>query len=311
MDYPEIPLEMRQELDRLRSSAAAAFQLQDWEAASRKLDETYKYLLAQQQRYQTRFHKGWELHNGGIALLSIPHYEEGVRRILLAYVEDALSAEVGHEKVIDDGLAGSVLRGLKTAAALLNAIQEVANRRKRQELPIPGDPDDVLVEALAELKLNYEEARESLVGPAEKSGPSPKRAIEDLVRPFEKRCFVGGNYFVGGPYLEETRQIVSKEGFDPIVARDFEMDKGDVHHRSLLLLHLCRKAVFEVSVPAGQLMELERCRDYDIEPLLVRHVLPNADPMVSEMIGSMARARVSAYSTCEELAELIRDYLRS
>lgn len=309
MAYPEIPMEIRPELDCLRSSAAGAFQRQEWEAASRKLDETYKYLLDQQERYQRRFHKGWELHNGGIALLNIPHYREGVQRSLLAYVEDVLSAEVGHEDAADDGLAAFVLRGLGASEELLSAMQKLAKWHKGEGRSVPLVPDDIVVEALAELRLTYEEARELLVSEAQKREPGPKRTVEGLDRPFEQRCFLGGNYFVGGPNLEEIRQIVSREGFDPIVARDFEMRKGAVHHRSLLLLHLCRKAVFEVSVPAGQLMELERCRDYDIKPLLVRNVLRDADPMVSEMIGSMADAQVFPYSTSEELAELIRDYL--
>jgi len=79
MAYPEVPREIRLELEGRRTSAAAAFQLQQWKIAWRSLDDTYTYLLEQQERFRTRFHKGWELHNGGMALFkSTPKPEEQV-----------------------------------------------------------------------------------------------------------------------------------------------------------------------------------------------------------------------------------------
>ncbi len=67
MPYPEIPEEIKRKLDTLRVEAAAAFQREEWDTAARKLKETYEFLLSQQKHYERRFHKGWELHNLGIA----------------------------------------------------------------------------------------------------------------------------------------------------------------------------------------------------------------------------------------------------
>ena len=90
------------------------------------------------------------------------------------------------------------------------------------------------------------------------------------------------------------------------------MPDADIHHRSLLLLHLCKKAIFEVTSPAGQLMELERCRDYGVRPLILRQVMPttdSADASVSAMIATMADQDVRAYSTTPQLKALVKEYL--
>ena len=92
---------------------------------------------------------------------------------------------------------------------------------------------------------------------------------------------MGGHYYAAGPNLELLRELVEDEGLDAIVPIDFDMRGSDVHHRGLLLLHLCSKAVFEVTLPAGQLMELERCRDYDIKPPLIRSTMFYQDPQLS------------------------------
>ena len=118
-------------------------------------------------------------------------------------------------------------------------------------------------------------------------------------------------FFIDTANLEEIKRFVREEGFDPILAAEFDIEELDIHHHSLLLLHLCSKAVFEVTFPAGQLMELERCRDYNIKPLLVRNTMQDQDPLVSQMIRTMADEEVNAYSSIDELRELIRGYLQS
>lgn len=310
MPYPEIPDEIRSELDRLRSEAAAAFTAERWAEAASLLDDSYNFLRREEENYARRFHKGWELHNAGIALLNTARRAEGVRKIFLAYVEDALSADPGQEDAIDGGPAGSVLKRLGTPLDLLRTIKGVAGRLKKEGTVVTV-PDLILDSALQSVARTYATIAASLVRQAERESESRQaRSIEHLDAPIEKRCFIGGNYFVGGPNLEEIRQAVVDQGFDAIVARDFDVDADMTHHRSLLLLHLCSKAIFEVSVPAGQLMELERCRDYDIRPFLLRQILPDADPLVSEMISSMAETKVHPYSTLDEMRRLIQEYLR-
>lgn len=335
MGYPEIPPEISRELASLRIAAASAFQREDWETAVRRLDETYDFLVHQQQQHKRRFHKGWELHNWGWALIHLGHLEDGITRVFLAYTEDALSAETGQEDAIDGGPAGRTLKEFGVDSRVLEAIKAAARQRK-QEARVPFTPDElsgpaitalaqqgiatlrqIVIEPATQSRLSTAEPQlaflqlvpESVTEKAkEEEKARQKRTIEGLEHPHERRCFIGGNYHAGRN-LELIRQLVCKEGFDAVVAKDFEIKSHDVHHRSLLLLHLCSKAIFEVSDPAGQLMELERCRDFDVKPLVLRQVMEGDDPQVSAMISSMTGMEVQPYTLPEDLSELIKKYL--
>lgn len=314
MPYPEIPAEIRHELDNLRVEAAAAFQLHYWEDAANRLQTVFVFLMQQQERYNRRFHKGWELHNRGIALLNVPRFDDGVRSIGLAYVEDVVSADPGSEDVADRGLAGSMLHGFEVSSAMIEAIKKVAARHKRAGYA-PFDPTEVLAEAMAEVGAVAKAGvpRGGIRGRAPiGEAPPKKRRIEEIETPYQLRCFIGGSYFYGGPNLTAIQKIIASEGFDAIIPDLFEMEADDIHHRCLLLLQLCPKAVFEVTAPGGQFMELERCRDYGIKPLLVRHIRPDgvADQMVSEMVRTMVGVdEVHPYDETDELKPIIQAYL--
>lgn len=309
MSYPPIPESIREELFLRQTRAATVFQQGWWPKAAELLGETYEFLLQQQRKHNRRFHKGWELHNWGIALLQLGEASDGITKIYMAYVEDALFADVGEEDRIDEAPAARALARYAAPVRVLQTIKAVAKRRKERG-DIPQTPSPVLAEAALEIE-NYEAAQRSTVEGAETEGVPRRRTIEEgFDQPLERRCFVGGNYYGGGPNLEEIRQAVVSAGFDAIVAEEFEIGEQDVHHRSLLLLHLCSKAIFEVTFPAGQLMELERCRDHDIRPLLLRNTLRDQDPHVSAMIGSMAGNEVRRYVDHEGLSRLVVEYLR-
>jgi hypothetical protein len=102
----------------------------------------------------------------------------------------------------------------------------------------------------------------------------------------DRRVFVGGNY----DYLATLRKIcdfVSNTGFTPILAWDFEVPHSRTHDYDLRLLHQCRFAIFEETIPAGELMELERTRDYGVITFVVYQVREEAQPPPSQ-ITSMA-----------------------
>ena len=108
----------------------------------------YKIIDEQQQLLQRRFHKGWQLHNWGVALLNLDRQEEGYGKILLAYVEDVLTVEAGSEDDADNGLAGKTLRDAGEEEGLLRAVKEIARRRKEAGEPT-FVPDLILNEAQA------------------------------------------------------------------------------------------------------------------------------------------------------------------
>jgi hypothetical protein len=142
MGYPEIPPEISRELASLRIAAASAFPREDWETAARRLTDTYQFLVHQQQQYTRRFHKGWELHNWGWALIHLRNIEDGITKILLAYGEDALSEELDQEDMIDGAPAGITLKEFGVDSRVLEAIKTTA-RQHKQEGRVPFTPDEL------------------------------------------------------------------------------------------------------------------------------------------------------------------------
>ena len=301
----------RRRLQTLHVSASNAFIQKNFEQTVQDLEAMYQLHLELQRKYGTRYHKGWELHNAGVAYLYLERLREAAEKIFLAYVEDALTAPASNEADADSHLAARVLneRGHGRFDALLESIKGVARERKESD-QVPEDPNIVFKEAVERTFGVKGDASWQFASDARAAREDDKRKIAEISLPYEKRCFVGGAYRAGGPNLEEVRQAVEREGFDAIVAGDFVVESGGVHHHSLMLLHLCHKAIFEVTVPAGQLMELERCRDYDIRPLIVQNVIGNQDLQTSEMIGTMADSDVRPYMDNLQLRQLIETYLR-
>lgn len=132
---------------------------------------------------------------------------------------------------------------------------------------------------------------------------------------WERRVFVGGNYRDQLTILNEIKTLVKSLGYDPVLALDFDIPEGMAHHHSLMLLHECEKAIFEISSEAGQLMEIERLRDYQISPLIIyQSAKSDESPRVTQMLRALLASlgfEPKAYSTVEELKQVVEDYLPS
>ena len=130
------------------------------------------------------------------------------------------------------------------------------------------------------------------------------------------RVFVGGNYdFM--PLLREICKTVSDNGYQPIFAYDFEVPKDEIHDHDLRLLHNCKYAIFEVSNPAGELMEIERVRDWRIATLLIYQIRDKANPTPPPAVTSMLktlkydRSIMEGFSSIEEMKEIIILWLKN
>lgn len=121
---------------------------------------------------------------------------------------------------------------------------------------------------------------------------------------WERHVFVGGNYATHIAELKRIKRVCFDKGYDPVLAKEFKFPPGKVHHHSLMLLHERSKAVFEVSSEAGQLMEIERLRDYEIKPLIVYQVSAHLTKMLEELVGGQDYD-IKQYSDDEELVKLI------
>ena len=88
---------------------------------------------------------------------------------------------------------------------------------------------------------------------------------------YRSRVFVGGSYHLEErSRLAEIKSEVVKAGYIPIVADEVQLENaGDIHHETMVLLHSCRLAIFEMSRPSGALMEIERVADYGTQTLIL------------------------------------------
>jgi hypothetical protein len=85
----------------------------------------------------------------------------------------------------------------------------------------------------------------------------------------------------------------------------------EVPDRSLLLLHTCKFAIFEVSSPAGQLMEIERTIDYETDAMCLYSRLSDdarPSPYVSSMLRTMD-IRLEGYTEFPDIDPIISDFL--
>lgn len=134
-----------------------------------------------------------------------------------------------------------------------------------------------------------------------------KLKIDEMPSEWEKRVFIGGNYNLLAT-LREIGKYVEEYGLQPIIAWDYKVP--NIHDDDLRLLHNCKYAIFEVSESAGELMELERCRDYRTRVLIVfqtrkRAEIPN---QVSSMILATGFTR-RGYMEFDDLKDHVKDFL--
>jgi hypothetical protein len=120
------------------------------------------------------------------------------------------------------------------------------------------------------------------------------------------RVFIGGDY----DFMANLREIEAciPDEFETVLAYDYEVPKEDIHDTDIRLLSKCGYAIFECTSSAGQLMELERTADFNVEAFVIYQVRNPKDPPpahISSMISTMD-APMFGYSTFRELRTFLR-----
>lgn len=108
------------------------------------------------------------------------------------------------------------------------------------------------------------------------------------------------------------RLAVIQSNYTPVIVGDVIIPPtSNVHDVSLLLLHTCSYAIFDVTVPAGQFLEIERARDYGVNVLLLRNGPIGHQPNVSAMITSLisAQCQLQVYNNVPHMQVFIRNFL--
>lgn len=249
-------------------------------------------------------HKGAPLHMMGICLLYQEKIDAAVRFFLLAYVEDTLNVSLELESEADLAPASLMLRSaFRIDVDFLKAIKEyVAKLKKERKWAQARDPAKIL-----EVVLNIVKPR-SLLDLC-KSIPKvvPKQPIDPLPGTWDKRVFVGGDYDHLS-ILREIQDAIIRSGFQPILPYDFLVPPQLIHHHDLMLFHCCRLAIFEVSSPAGQLMEIERAKDYDVDTILFYTDRDGPPHSLTSMVLTAGHI-MQPYSDISDLKQKITNWL--
>ena len=138
---------------------------------------------------------------------------------------------------------------------------------------------------------------------------SNKLNIDEMPGEYKKRVFIGGNYDLL-PTLREIAKYVKEFGFHPILAFDFDVPESDIHDYDLRLLHNCNYAIFDVTHSAGEVMELERCKDYRTRVMVVYQT--REKERVPAQLSSMiltAGFRRRGFQEFKVLKDIVKEFL--
>jgi hypothetical protein len=126
--------------------------------------------------------------------------------------------------------------------------------------------------------------------------------------------------FLGGSYVEHERRllddlalVVRDAGLDAVIADPYDMADEELHDVTLYLLHSCRLAVFECSLPSGALMEVERSLDYGLRSLILfRRSSRGPSPMLTSLAREhQDRMRIVEYERPDEARRRTGQWLRT
>jgi hypothetical protein len=259
-------------------------------------------------------HKGGALHNIGMSLAFQGKTIEAIPWFLQAYIEDTLNAELGEEYEADRGAAFNVLRNY--FGVRMNIIFEINKQsfsvKQESRWKNAMDPNDILKEVERSLDIKLSDIQKWVkVVPAKFLKKSPF----GFPQPWEHRVFIGGAYRNRDSMLAlyKIKDAVRRVDFRyvPVMGLDVYIEK-EIHHHTLLLLHTCKWAIFEVTSSAGQLMEIERALDYE-NRMLILYKKENEDipESVSSMIRTLPSERIvfKGYRDYDEIPGIIAKFL--
>ncbi|MFN8584779.1 MAG: hypothetical protein U0446_05620 [Dehalococcoidia bacterium] len=301
----EVPPPVQAGLDAVYEQALREFNDHRWPASFGLFHAAYDTLL-REQPVGHRFHKGLPLHNMAVTAFidqSIKTDLASSSWSLLAFLEDALTfAEGGGSNPLDLPAAKMLVYTFgypgQALPILLRRVRELVD-----DGSLFQNPQD-LAEVLS---------KENVFGPRSAPAPAARRKPGQYSSDWDRRVFVGASYKDSIAEVEAIAETCRSLGFDPIVEYEFEVSKAQVHHHALMLLHECRWAVFEVSSAAGQLMEIERARDYHIVPLVVFQGMSEYGRVASAMLEALlGRDGIDPkkYARIDELQSHVTNYLR-
>ncbi len=302
--YDDPPAKLNEKIREITLKSQALFETRRYAEAQKGFEKVYKSLLNNQPAAR-RYHKGGALHNIGAATLYSGKPDKALKYFLLAYVEDLLSQDEGEEDKADTLPAGNTLSGYYLVGEnVLSALKAMARNSKANGTVIQ-DPEE-LVKDLDKDSSKYLSDKTKALTVAEPLLRRPGQFQSE----WKDRVFVGGSYSDHIAEISRIGDICLKLGFDPVIASKFETPSDKVHHHSLMLLHECRTAIFEVSDDVGQLMEIERLRDYQISALMLCQKDKTRLSAMLKTLFDSSDCQFGQYSTLEEMENHVKRFLK-
>lgn len=144
--------------------------------------------------------------------------------------------------------------------------------------------------------------------------PHGRVPLDSLPGTYNSRVFIGGNYDLIGN-LRDIKAAVHALGpdFVPILPYDdFQIPQGRVYEWDLRLLHSCKYAIFEVTLPAGELFEIARCAEYGVITLLAYQArgATTAPPRARTMLLESGTHEHRSYRDTNHLRDIVDEFLR-
>lgn len=301
-----IPVDMIETIQQLQKEGYINLRIGKYQKSEELYRKELTILIEKQAEEDRPIHKGSPLHMIGVSLLFQEKLEESVRFFLLAYIEDTLNVAFKLEAEADKAPAGVMLRDLfRIDPSFLNQIKEyVSVLKEKRQWHNARKPEDILAEMAKKLNIDL---RNLLALCAAKPVLIKKTPIDPLPGAWQKRVFIGGDYDHLA-ILRDIQEVVMRSDFQPIFPYDFMVPKELIHHHDLMLLHFCRLGIFEVSNPAGQLMEIERAKDYDVDVILFYSDRDGPPHSMTSMLLT-AGYHLEPYRDTPELKQKIKDWL--
>jgi hypothetical protein len=267
-----------------------------------------------QEEEKHSIHKGAAFYNLGLSLALYGKMNDAIHNFLLAYIEDTLSNHFGEEDEADGAPAYRILRNFfRLNIGVISEINKKSRQIKEEgKWKETSNPELILKEIAQLLGFELTDFSKWVKVLPEKLS---KKVPLGFPQPWEQRVFVGGAYRIPDSMkaLYKIKDAIRRKDFRyvPIMGDDIYIDK-EIRHRTLLLMHTCKWAIFEVTYPAGQLVEIERSLDYETRLLILykkeNGKMPESVSLMTRTIPHH-RTKFEGYDDIEEILSIVGKFL--
>lgn len=278
-----IPKEIEEKFSDMLNQGIVALNLGDYTSAELVFKEQLSFLLDYQKKIKHPIHKGSPFYNMGLAQFFMDNIQDALSNFILAYIEDILSTKFEYEDEAERLPAARILKDsfLFDAKILANLKIFVAKQKHDGKLEYILHPQLVLDEVSKIVGFNKHQF-EKLCG----NIPKREKPLVGFPQPRAMRVFIGTNYEKNASVIPVIKKAVLSRGFIPVIPAEYGTNPNNIHDEALVFLHTCGHAIIDITNPAGQFMEVERCLDYKVHTILVTEKPYSRSPSCSDMVST-------------------------